>query len=298
VTLQRLIICLTVLFFVTPEASSQPSTMCQGPFQHSTKIAPFELIVNASVETGPDYKFVVTCVQSKVSGFLRFRWHIPDHRVDLDSQVPDEKRRPLSLDALLEPSPGCFSYGNLTNSDRSEFYATRDQLQDVERERTNGCPKTLAEITSTPPQSELDRDSKQKPSVPRRVKYLEEARFFAGPPEKEKGITHVTFEIDFMSDEKEKSGDLIIGYDAISPERAPRPSDRGFSLKPFGVSSEARVLKEMFRKKVGSAYQIQDSGKIVLRYPISTNTRFGSSELGIHDRDNQLLTSFWIPVLY
>ena len=283
--LAALLLCLSV------PADAQDVTPCRGDFVKHVKDDPYDFILTSRVEVHSDYRFVVTCIQNNQPGFFRLRWHIPGHTISFNKPDSNESRRPTNMQDVLTSSPGCFLYGNLNEVGSAFFHAKPDQLYDVELEKRNGCPirfsqlSTESDVTGAVP-------SRQRNEIPKLIRYEQELMLAAGSDD-DKELPRVKFSVYFGKEEKHAQVGLI--YEVVGGVDLER---LGLTVRPFGTADAVQALSKAFQQQIGTGHSLTRGTKLILRFQLSNKAKFSSAQLGIFNRESQLLASLWVPVLY
>ena len=267
---------------------------CAAPTAKHIRQSPYDFVVSSRVDERSDYKLAITCVQNDVPGYFRFNWHIPQHKVDFEGRGFHENPRPIAKEDKLLLQPGCFSFGNLSDSDRSEFYAHADQKDEIDKEKNRSCLGNVNYLVPVPNRASSISPESVKPIIPGKINYNVDTKFFALDPKEVKSVTHLFFEIFFASDEKSK-GTVTLTY---SVKESPVSLEKiGFVLRP--IANEGSVEKALIAASFREPKKIRDKeDKFSWNYSISPKSKFGSAALGIFDLKGINYANIWVPVIY
>jgi hypothetical protein len=288
-------------------AQSQIRTHCVGDILKIFAEPPFEIAVNSRVEQGPDFKLAVTCVENRRPVRTQVHWTVPGHHPSFAGLGISESPRAFSIDTNLAITPGCLYYGQSrlnTYADVGYFYGDGREstisnlggrtFVDAKQE----CVKRMGQNETGKIQLAATRDDdlpfiSTKNKIPEKVKYHLYSDFFLDSIESDERIIHILFEVSFIN--KGNRAVLDLKYDCLVKPGNP-DSYAKLSLRPI-INDTKKPLDDLLASGLKED-RFKKTDNFIIEFPLTSNSKFGSAQIGIYSKDDQLLSSLWIPVVF
>jgi hypothetical protein len=289
-----LISALSFLFCMTNQTLAQ----CDGPLRqpHPNPYGPFNFETNSlhdlasnilprnSGRSNFEYG-IVSCVTNPdpdPNGRLKVHWLIPQvYGWVFNGHVLSVSR--LTNDSSPSPQDGCLEYGNRGDSYFARFYATKDDLQNVQDEQKRGCRTVIA-------------NPRTQRSI---IKKIEDffMHFINYAPSDGKDPQHTMFKIEGVigiTGGKENSYTSFMEYSVTRVDSGGSIAD--LTLHPQ-FRGDAEVLLPTFQKQMGTgSLKVESKGKVSFRVEDIKNPKLTYASYAIHDRNNTAVAALSVPV--